>query len=89
MVKYTDLPLYERKEIIMPGISDMISTKYENNTAPSLLTAKAKIEEWRVTCLLSCDQKYKYLFFRGDNLLLGRKVEGEFYHLHPYIGDTT
>lgn len=44
MAKYTDLPLYERKEIIMPGISDTISTKHENNTAPSLLTAKAKIE---------------------------------------------
>lgn len=74
MVKYTDLPLYKRKEIIMPGISDMIFTKYENNTAPSLLTAKAKKKKWRVTCLLLYDQKYKYPFFRGDNLLLGRKV---------------
>lgn len=62
----------------MPAISDMISTKYEDNTAPSLLTANAKIEEWRVTFLLLCDQMYKYLFLGGDHLYLAEKLRESF-----------
>ena len=45
MAKDTDLPRYERKEIIMPGTLDSIFTKYKNKTALSLLTAKAKLEK--------------------------------------------
>lgn len=42
MAKYTDLPLYERKETIMPEISEASFTKYKNKTAPSLLMPKLK-----------------------------------------------
>lgn len=45
MAKYPDLPLYERKEVIMPGISDTIFTKYKNKATPTLLTAKDETEE--------------------------------------------
>ena len=45
MVKYVDLPVYARKEVIMSGTSDTLVTKCKNKIAPSLLTATANTEK--------------------------------------------
>lgn len=82
MAKYTNLPLSERKDVIMPETSDTIFTKYKNKTAQSLLTAKAKIATWWVTRLSLCDHKYKYPCFPP-----GGESRKSFILLHPSVGD--
>lgn len=45
MVKYIDLLLYERKEIIMLGNLDISFIKYKNKIVLSFLIVKVKIEK--------------------------------------------